>query len=836
MTKLKHNNRKTKTTTARLAKSPKYPANNTLKVPIKAENVQLQLLFDKTPMGVYVIDADFRILAVNPAAKLTFGDIPDLIGRNFNEVIHEIWLRDYADEIVQLFRDTLATGEPYHTPERIEERRDRGVTEYFEWWINRIPLPDGRDGVVCYFRDVSERVLARLALAKSEEKYRTLFNSSSQGFCILEVIQDPTGKVTDFSYKETNIAHDEQTGLSDVLGKNKSEAMPLIESYWLDNLGYVVRTGEPTRLENYNADTGRWYQANYSRLGNPGSRLVGIVFEEITGRKIREANLLFLANVNEELVNLNNIDNTLHTLCRMISEHFDTAVTAFTEINEAAGTIDPLQFWNNGEVGAPRGVIRITDYHSLKVQRMLRSGKPEVVSDVSNLPKAIAKNLKALNVGSYVNMPLLRHGEWRLTLNIVDSKPRDWKDTELVVMGELTARIWNRVERARAEEALKESQNKLLLALEAANMGTFVWYPQDDRTEYDTQLHAILGYSEDTPLSLMESLETLIYVDDRETYARAVAKALDYKGDHKLDLDYRVYHKDGLVRWLHIFGNTVFSEDKHPEAIRMYGMVIDITENKQLEIEHQAQYEIEKRLELLTEQRNALLKVNKIKDEFIALASHQLRTPATAVKQYTSLMLDGFAGPLTSDQKEYMQIAYDSNERQLTVINDLLKTAQIDATSYKLDNKYYNIVAVVQSAVSDMQTAFKMRRQTISFKSSHKNIPVMVDKAEVKLVFVNLLENASKYSYSESEISVAVVKKAESVSITISDTGVGINSDDQQRIFDKFTRIDNDLSDTVTGSGLGLYWVKQIVEKHSGTVRIISQLKKGTTFTVELPL
>jgi signal transduction histidine kinase len=107
---------------------------------------------------------------MNPNALAVFGDIPDLIGRDFDEVIHLMWPKDHADEVVRLFRHTLETGEPYLAPEHIEQRLDRGVTEYYDWQINRITLPDGRFGVVCYFRDISAHVQARTALQVADRQ------------------------------------------------------------------------------------------------------------------------------------------------------------------------------------------------------------------------------------------------------------------------------------------------------------------------------------------------------------------------------------------------------------------------------------------------------------------------------------------------------------------------------------------------------------------------------------------------------------------------------------------------------------------------------------------
>jgi PAS domain S-box-containing protein len=128
---------------------------------LRRRTTQFETLLNEAPLGVYLVDADFRIQAINPTALPVFGNIPNLVGRDFGEVIRILWPKDYANEVVRLFRHTLETGEPYMTPEHIEERRDRKVREYYEWRINRIPLPAGRYGVVCYFRDISAQVRAR---------------------------------------------------------------------------------------------------------------------------------------------------------------------------------------------------------------------------------------------------------------------------------------------------------------------------------------------------------------------------------------------------------------------------------------------------------------------------------------------------------------------------------------------------------------------------------------------------------------------------------------------------------------------------------------------------
>jgi PAS domain S-box-containing protein len=136
----------------------------------RRRSAQYETLFQEAPLGVYLVDADFKIREANPTAFATFGDIPDLIGRDFADVIRSFSPQPPADEILARFRRTLETGEPHFSSEHVQQRLDRGVTEYYEWQINRIPLPDGRYGVVCYFRDISAHVQARARLEAADRQ------------------------------------------------------------------------------------------------------------------------------------------------------------------------------------------------------------------------------------------------------------------------------------------------------------------------------------------------------------------------------------------------------------------------------------------------------------------------------------------------------------------------------------------------------------------------------------------------------------------------------------------------------------------------------------------
>jgi signal transduction histidine kinase len=232
----------------------------------------------------------------------------------------------------------------------------------------------------------------------------------------------------------------------------------------------------------------------------------------------------------------------------------------------------------------------------------------------------------------------------------------------------------------------------------------------------------------------------------------------------------------------------------------------------------------------ITERKRA----EKAKDEFISLASHQLRTPATGVKQYLGMLLEGYAGDLSDSHRTFITTAYNSNEKQLAIINSILRTAQIDSGVYKLKKAPQNLAALVDMVLVDFQPVILMREQLIVC-SIDELIEVDVDATEISVALTNIVENASKYSPNGTQITISATQTKRATRISIRDQGVGIDSVDQDKIFEKFTRIDNALSDTVNGSGLGLYWVKRIIEIHGGSIRLTSSMGKGTTFTVLLP-
>jgi signal transduction histidine kinase len=223
------------------------------------------------------------------------------------------------------------------------------------------------------------------------------------------------------------------------------------------------------------------------------------------------------------------------------------------------------------------------------------------------------------------------------------------------------------------------------------------------------------------------------------------------------------------------------------------------------------------------------------KNEFLSLASHQLRTPASNVKQYLGLLLEGYLGKLKPEQTEAIQVANRNNDMGIKIINDLLGVAKLDLDKIRLKKKETNVYSLIKETVDDYRPQLRERRQTVKFERAVKKAEANIDVQYIKSVFENLIDNASKYSPKKSRIHIRVEQDAKKVIVSIKDEGAGISKKERAKLFKKFSRLPSEATLNVEGSGLGLYWVKQIVELHGGRINVRSRKGKGATFIVELP-
>ena len=228
--------------------------------------------------------------------------------------------------------------------------------------------------------------------------------------------------------------------------------------------------------------------------------------------------------------------------------------------------------------------------------------------------------------------------------------------------------------------------------------------------------------------------------------------------------------------------------------------------------------------------------VDKAKTEFVSLASHQLRTPLSAINWYAEMLLAGDAGKLNDDQKKFVDEIYRGNQRMVDLVNALLNVSRLELGTFIVEPKPCQITEIADSVLEEIKPQIKTRKQKMT-KEYDVDFPIMqLDEKLIRIVLQNLLTNAVKYTPEAGSVKLEIRRKTKTTEIIVSDTGLGIPKAQQNKIFSKLFRADNVRSSDVEGTGLGLYIVKAIVDQSGGTIKFESEENKGTKFVVTLPI
>ncbi|MBI4120403.1 MAG: HAMP domain-containing histidine kinase [Parcubacteria group bacterium] len=238
----------------------------------------------------------------------------------------------------------------------------------------------------------------------------------------------------------------------------------------------------------------------------------------------------------------------------------------------------------------------------------------------------------------------------------------------------------------------------------------------------------------------------------------------------------------------------------------------------------------------LSQTLEALRLMDESKSHFVAVAAHQLRTPLSAIKWTLKLLLDEDLGAISPNQREYISSAYQTNERMIRLINDLLDVARIEGGRFEFVFLAQDLASLIEEVVLSFKISAQNRNINLTFTKPPRPLsPVVIDTENIRTVLENLLENAIEYTPSGGRVAAELREEGGFLRVAITDSGIGIGPEDQSQLFNKFYRSGSAVKMFPNGTGLGLYICREIILRHGGSIEVKSEVGQGSTFSFTLP-
>ncbi len=244
-------------------------------------------------------------------------------------------------------------------------------------------------------------------------------------------------------------------------------------------------------------------------------------------------------------------------------------------------------------------------------------------------------------------------------------------------------------------------------------------------------------------------------------------------------------------------------------------------------------------IENLKKENEKLKKVLSIKSDMISISAHELRTSLSALKWILKMFIDKDMGEITLEQEAFMNRALVSNNRMIELVNKLLVYNHSEDVDMTFTFKKINILNIIDQTIFEFSGEAKKKNINIILLKPEEKLPeINGDEEMLRVVFQNLVENAIKYGVNEDKVFISLKnnKDKKNIEISIRDTGVGIEKEDQEKIFNKFYRGANSSKNKIPGTGLGLFAAKNIIEHHNGKIWFESTVNNGSTFFITLPV
>lgn len=671
-------------------------------------------------------------------------------------------------------------------------------------------------------QDVTERRRSEARLRESEQRFRSLFESMDEGYCVVEPVLDAEGRPVDYRYLLANPALEDQTGIANIVGKTAREVMPTHESHWIEAYARVAATGEPFHRVDRVADLGRWYDVSAFRVGPPGDRRVGVLFNDISDRKRAEA----LLREKDERLKL--LLDRARDYAFVVTDQ-DGRVIEWSVGAQAITGIAPAEI-----LGQPTDVIYIAEDRAAGVPA-------KEMKQAACEGRAEDKRWHVRKDGNQfftdgVMVPL------RGDDGVLNGFGKVFRDVTARKRAEESVQFLADASASLAE--LVDYQSTLNRIANLAVGGFADWCMVDMIGEDGKRERlAVNGTeAEDVPATRNED-RSYRPIDDLARMIPQVLRMGEPEVVYDLDevdlatapqgperlanlrgLGIRSYLWVPLLSRGRVIGGMTFLSSSTrrrfgPEELRV---AQNLAERVTVAIENAQLY-------------RTLQEQDRRKDEFLATLAHELRNPLAPIRNGLHILrMDRTHGEATSSTLSMMarQLGHITH-----LVDDLMDVARVSSGKVALRMEQVPLRAIIDAAIETSRQAIEDAEHELALRMPREAMAINADHTRLVQVLANLLNNAAKYTSPGGRIILSVQRDDGHVVIRVADTGLGIPPEMLPKVFDMFTQVGTSLERSQGGLGIGLTLVKRLVEMHGGTVSAESPGPGGgSTFSVRVPL
>jgi len=787
---------------------------------IEENEKQLEYFIKKAPVGIAIYRGpDFIVEAANDRVLEMWGKTLDEVkGRTLTDIFPKIITEDYARQLYETSVEKFLKGETFVVNE-VSFKFDRNGQPY-EGWYNCTyePIQDSKNnttGIIAVVNEVTDQVVARKKIEESEERFRTLATEFPLFVWLTnEKLQTTFLNKTGLDYFNVS----QETDLAELSWKKFIHPADIDRVLAVMNDAAEKQRSYTLTMRLKNGRTGkyRWFVdngmpqfANGHFTGFIGTTM-DIHDEKTADQKIRQSEERF----------------------RFL---FDSNVL-------------PIAFWHiSGEIyDANDSFLNLMGYTREEMHEgQLNWRKFTVPEDAPMHEERVRQAVEGKTIPPYEAKYVNKSGEFISSLvgyaMLTGSKERGIafmqdirkiKEVESALRHseekyrQLSTSLEEKVKQ-RTEE-LSEKNEQLNQAQQIAHLGNWEWNMGKNEILWSDEMYSIYGYGEERfAVTIEKATERMSpggaenVIDRMKGYVAEARRLFHEKGVrifYNPAVDYSIVLPDGSKKILRGGGKIIL--DDHGEISRIIGTVQDITEN--------------------TRQIEELRKLNeadKLKSDFIKMASHELKTPVTSIKGYTQLLLSALKEQQEKLSPLLVKSSLVSVDKQITrltrLMSELLDLSKIETGMLVMNNESFHLNELVIETVQDI--LYTNSKHSISIFHDFE-CDVYGDKDRLGQVLINFLTNAIKYSPAADKVEVWIKQSANrSVSVSVKDFGIGIDKKDHEKIFERFYRAGGKEEQTFPGFGIGLFIAKEIILRHSGTIHLTSERGKGSVFTFTLP-